>query len=79
MSKTKRGVIAPIDIDALLQDTWLQVVSLRHGPTFQEGGRWVLWERCVADVERVQLVLKEKGLDRRKLPAYPYCPMCADR
>lgn len=36
MSKTKRGVIAPIDIDALLQDTWLQVVSLRHGPTFQE-------------------------------------------
>ena len=45
MSKTKRGVIAPIDIDALLQDTWLQVVSLRHGPTFQEGEGWVLWER----------------------------------
>ena len=63
MSKTKRGVIAPIDSDALLQDTWLQVVSLRHGPTFQEGEGWVLWERCVADVERVQLVLKEKGLD----------------
>ncbi|HAT1622054.1 TPA: DotU family type IV/VI secretion system protein [Raoultella planticola] len=63
MSETKRGVSAPIDIDALLQDTWLQVISLRHGPTFQEGDGRVLWERCVIDVERVQLALKEKGLD----------------
>ncbi|HAT1648215.1 TPA: DotU family type IV/VI secretion system protein [Raoultella planticola] len=63
MSETKRGVSAPIDIDALLQDTWLQVISLRHGPTFQEGDGRILWERCVIDVERVQLALKEKGLD----------------
>jgi type VI secretion system protein ImpK len=63
MSEKKRGMTAPIDIDALLQDTWLQVISLRHGPTFQEGEGRVLWERCVADVERVQLALKEKELD----------------
>lgn len=63
MSENKRGMTAPIDIDALLQNTWLQAISLRHGPTFQEGEGRMLWERCVADVERVQLALKEKGLD----------------
>ena len=52
-----------IDIDALLQDTWLQVVSLRHGPIFKEGEGQILWDRCVADVERVQRALKEGNLD----------------
>jgi len=51
------------DIDALLQSTWLQAISLRHGPVFNEGEGRVLWERCVADVERVQHGLKEAGLD----------------
>ena len=51
------------DIDALLQDTWLQVVSLHQGPVFKEGEGRALWERCVADVERVQLALKEAGVD----------------
>lgn len=63
MSERKRGPAACIDIDALLQDTWLQVISLHHGPLFQEGEGRVLWERCVADVERVQRTLKESGLD----------------
>lgn len=63
MSERKRGPAACIDIDALLQDTWLQVISLHHGPLFQEGDGRVLWERCVADVERVQRTLKESGLD----------------
>ena len=58
MSERKRGTAAAIDIDALLQDTWLQVISLRHGPTFQEGEGRTLWERCIADVERVQRELK---------------------
>lgn len=35
MSERKRGAAAAIDIDALLQDTWLQVISLRHGPNFR--------------------------------------------
>ncbi|EPN9529412.1 type VI secretion system protein TssL, short form [Cronobacter malonaticus] len=50
----------PIDIDALLQDTWLTVISLRHGPVFQEGageGR-VLWQQCVDNLEQVQKTLK---------------------
>ncbi|MBH2866191.1 DotU family type IV/VI secretion system protein, partial [Serratia marcescens] len=54
MSERKRGTSASIDIDSLLQDTWLQVISLRHGPTFQDGEGRMLWERCIADVERVR-------------------------
>ncbi|KAB8309936.1 DotU family type IV/VI secretion system protein [Erwinia endophytica] len=63
MSERKRGAAASIDIDALLQDTWLQVISLRHGPTFQDGEGRTLWERCIADVERVQRELKASELD----------------
>ncbi len=63
MTDTKRGTSASLDIDALLQDTWLQVISLRHGPQFGEGDGRVLWERCVSDVEQVQRKLKESGLD----------------
>ncbi|HFZ8993315.1 TPA: type VI secretion system protein TssL, short form [Citrobacter freundii] len=63
MNERKRGAAASIDIDALLQNSWLQVISLRHGPQFQEGEGRVLWERCVADVEQVQRTLKESELD----------------
>ncbi|MFH8133004.1 type VI secretion system protein TssL, short form [Pantoea osteomyelitidis] len=63
MSERKRGTAASIDIDVLLQNTWLQVISLRHSPQFQEGEGRVLWERCIADVERVQRELKASGLD----------------
>ncbi len=63
MSDRKRGTAAFIDIDALLQDTWLQVISLRHGPTFQDGEGRTLWERCIDDVRRVQRDLKASELD----------------
>lgn len=63
MSERKRGTAASIDIDALLQNTWLQVISLRHGPQFLEGEGRLLWERCIADVERVQRELKAGELD----------------
>lgn len=63
MSEFTRGVAASIDIDALLQDTWLQVISLRYGPIFQVGEGRSLWERCITDVERVQHQLKESELD----------------
>jgi type VI secretion system protein ImpK len=36
-------VAASIDIDALLQDTWLQAISLRHGPIFQNGEGRMRW------------------------------------
>lgn len=63
MSERKRGTPASLDIDALLQNTWLQVVSLRHGPQFQEGEGRILWERCITDLAHVQHTLKESGLD----------------
>ena len=63
MSELKRGAAASSDIDALLQDTWLQVISLRHGPQFQEGEGRALWERCVTDVERIQRTLKDSQPD----------------
>jgi type VI secretion system protein ImpK len=63
MSERKRGAAASIDIDALLQNTWLQVISLRHGPTFQDGEGRTLWERCIADVAYVQRELKASELD----------------
>lgn len=53
-----------IDIDALLQNTWLQVISLRHGPQFTEGEGLALWQRCVSDAERVQLALRDAGVSR---------------
>lgn len=63
MSERQRGAAAPVDIDALMQNTWLQAISLRYGPQFQEGEGRLLWERCVADVERVQHALQESELD----------------
>ncbi|KQN62840.1 type VI secretion system protein TssL, short form [Erwinia sp. Leaf53] len=51
------------DIDALLQNSWLQVISLRHGPVFKEGEGRVLWEHCVSEVEKVQLALQQAGCD----------------
>ena len=51
------------DIDAMLQNTWLQVISLRHSPEFTDGGGRRMWERCVADVERIQQALKDAGYD----------------
>ncbi|CAK9886303.1 MAG: hypothetical protein XXXJIFNMEKO3_02731 [Candidatus Erwinia impunctatus] len=54
-----------IDIDALLQDTWLQVISLRHGPLFNNGEGEKLWEQCVTDIERIQQQLKTQGMDAR--------------
>ncbi|MFV0574446.1 MAG: type VI secretion system protein TssL, short form [Vibrio sp.] len=54
-----------IDIDALLQNTWLQIISLKHTPKFEEGEGKVLWDRCVADIERVQQVLQKNALDEQ--------------
>ncbi|QCR36003.1 type VI secretion system protein TssL, short form [Nissabacter sp. SGAir0207] len=63
MSANQSSSILSPDIDALLQNTWLQAISLRHGPEFEEGGGRRLWERCVADVEQVQQALRAAGMD----------------
>ncbi|WP_159565023.1 type VI secretion system protein TssL, short form [Budvicia diplopodorum] len=46
------------DIDALLQDIWLTVIGLRHGPLFQEGEGQAFWQRCVNNLEQVQRTLR---------------------
>ena len=63
MNERRHGTAGTVDIDELLQDTWLQVISLRYGPQFQDGEGRILWERCIADVERVQRELKASGMD----------------
>lgn len=59
MSDNQQGGF--VDIDALMQNSWLQVISLRHQPRFKEGEGKALWQRCVADVEQVQQVLRDAG------------------
>lgn len=56
MSNKKVG-----DIDALLQNSWLTVIGLRHGPLFEEGEGQTLWQRCVDNLKQVQQVLRAAG------------------
>lgn len=51
-----------LNLDDLMQNTWLQIICLRHSPVFEEGKGLALWQRCVADVERVQNALSEAGV-----------------
>ncbi len=54
-----------VDMDALLQDTWLQVISLRQGMACEEGEGQVLWQRCVADIEHIQKALIEADVSEQ--------------
>lgn len=62
---TQKNAAAKVDIDALLQDTYLLVVELRHGTEAHTSPK--LWSRCVADVQHVRAMLQEGGLDRRSI------------
>ena len=64
LAQQKPGT-AKVDIDALLQDTYLLVVELRHGTGVHSSP--ALWPRCVADVEHVRASLQEEGLDRHSI------------
>ncbi len=77
MSESKNRAVAPVDIDALLQDTWLQAIGLRHGLKINEGEGRLLWERCVEDVARVQESLNAAGLDEvsRQHILYAQCAL----
>jgi len=63
MRKSQRETAASLNIDALMQETWLQAISLRYGPPFKEGEGRRLWQRCSEDVTRVQAALRSAGLD----------------
>jgi type VI secretion system protein ImpK len=59
MSPSMKRSAPHVDMDALLQDTWLQVISLRQGLTCAEGEGQAFWQRCVADIEHLQKALIE--------------------
>lgn len=63
MNESKNEVIAFANIDRLMQEIWLQAIRLRSGPQFKEGEGRILWERCAADIARVQARLKSAALD----------------
>lgn len=48
-----------IDIDELLQETWLRVISLQHKPEFKSGEGRKFWQACVDDINHVQQVLTD--------------------
>lgn len=61
----QRTIAAEVDIDALLQDTYLLVVELRHGK--EAHANPALWSRCVADIEHVRAMLQQGGMDHRSI------------
>jgi len=63
MCESKNEAVAPVNIDALLQKTWLKAIRLRNGLQFKEGEGRPLWNRCVNDIVRVQTALKVAQLD----------------
>jgi len=56
---------AAVDIDALLQDTYLLVVELRQGASVQPGRE--LGELCVEQVEQTRQRLELAGLSPRSI------------
>lgn len=62
-SKT-HGALA-LDIDSLLQPTYLLVVELQEGVSAHNGDE--LWEHCVKQVEQVRESLKQAGLSPRSI------------
>ncbi|WP_426784825.1 type VI secretion system protein TssL, short form (plasmid) [Rahnella variigena] len=76
MSQSMRMTTQAVDIDALLADTWLQVISLRQGMNCPEGEGQIFWKRCVADIERVQQALKEGDVSEQNCQHIMYA-QCA--
>ncbi|VVO28520.1 type VI secretion system protein TssL, short form [Pseudomonas fluorescens] len=62
---SKKPAATAVDIDSLLQDSYLLVVELRQGASAQNS--LVLWERCVKQVEQVQQRLKEANVSQRSI------------
>ncbi|QLK63558.1 DotU family type IV/VI secretion system protein (plasmid) [Enterobacteriaceae bacterium Kacie_13] len=76
MSQSMKENMQPVDIDALLQDTWLQVISLRQGVSYPDGEGRTFWKKCVADVEHVRQHLKDAGISEQSIQHILYA-QCA--
>jgi type VI secretion system protein ImpK len=60
-----RRMAASVDIDALMQDSYLLVVELRNGASLQDGT--AVWTLCVRQVEHVRQQLKSAGFSQRSI------------
>ncbi|MCY1392380.1 hypothetical protein D3C76_94250 [compost metagenome] len=62
---TDNQFLAPVDIDALLQDSYLLVVELRQGAVASNS--LALQELCAAQIEQAREQLKGAGLSQRSI------------
>lgn len=67
-------VNAPASIDALLQDSYLLVVTLREGRAAHHGRD--LWRRCIHQVETLRHELEARGMSQRSIDCISYA-QCA--
>lgn len=65
LTASKKQTVTAQGLDALLQDSYLLVVELRHGASVQDGPK--LWRRCEKQVEQVQQSLKDAGVSPRSI------------
>ncbi|WP_044875394.1 type VI secretion system protein TssL, short form [Pseudomonas sp. LFM046] len=72
--KTEAQTLSAVDVDALLQDSYLLVVELRGGATAGSGRD--LWKRCSNQVEEVRQRLKDAGMSQRSVDHISYA-QCA--
>ncbi len=54
-----------VDIDQLMEDTWLTVAMLRQGAVTPDG--YALYQSCCQQVESVRLALAEAGYDEASI------------
>ncbi|MCY1205368.1 type IV/VI secretion system protein, DotU family [compost metagenome] len=71
---TEMAGLPAVDIDALLQDSYLLVVSLREGATASSGR--ALWSHCSGQVETVRQALQDVGMSQRSIDHISYA-LCA--
>lgn len=62
---SKKQTVTAVDIDALLQDSYLLVVELRQGGSVQNSKQ--VWELCAKQIEHVRHQIKNVGLSQRNI------------
>lgn len=65
LKASRKPTALTVDIDALLQDSYLLVVELRQGASTLAGT--ALWDLCVKQVEHVRQLLELAGLNPRSI------------
>jgi type VI secretion system protein ImpK len=62
---SRKRIAVPVQIDALLQDSYLLVVELRQGASVQDGN--AVRALCARQIEQVRQQLKSAGLSQRNI------------